>query len=110
MNRDKQSTPEGKFSYEWISGTLKGRADGGGHFRIRDAQDNALAFCYSEHNAVWLTDMLNAAVSETERIAEAERLLGEWLKRADKHPEINEFKGGYQPCLGRATREFLNGK
>ena len=38
---------------------------------------------------------------------EALRLLGEWMKRADKHPEINEFRGGYQPFLGRATREFL---
>ena len=42
------------------------------------------------------------------RLLEAERLLGEWLKRAEAHvATITEFKGGYQPFLTRATKDFL---
>lgn len=37
------------------------------------------------------------------------RLLREWLKKADAHPETREFRGGYQPFLERATREYLEG-
>ena len=48
--------------------------------------------------------------SEAVRLcAEASRLLGEWRKLHAAHcPAIQEFKGGYQPFLDRATREFLD--
>ena len=48
------------------------------------------------------------AVKAENELAQARCLLGEWRKLHAAHrPEIQEFKGGYQPFLDRATREFL---
>lgn len=59
----------GPFSYEFI----KGQNGDGGHYRIRDAKDNALCFCYSEFNAQDVVRLLNASVaSATERIHPSE--------------------------------------
>ncbi len=40
--------------------------------------------------------------------SKADDLLREWLKKAEQFPELNEFRGGYQPFLVRATTDYLN--
>lgn len=44
------------FAYQWVS-----RGRDGGHFRIHDANDNALCFCYSEDNAREVVERLNGS-------------------------------------------------
>lgn len=73
--------------------------------------------CDAVHGLIGEEDFLNALVkvySVRSRFApsasapsEAIRLLREWMKKAKAHPETREFRGGYQPFLERATREFL---
>ena len=47
-------------------------------------------------------------VLNMQRIAELEALLREWLKKAEKFPELQEFRGGYRPFLSKATRAALS--
>jgi len=46
------------FAYEFI----KGKDGGGGHYRIHDARDSAISFCYSEFDAQDVVFGMNAAV------------------------------------------------
>ena len=43
-----------------------------------------------------------------EALQEAEALLRAWLKKAEAFPELQEFRGGYQPFLARTTKAFLS--
>jgi hypothetical protein len=53
-------------------------------------------------------DTPRSETTPNDQLAEAKFLLGEWVKRAEAHSDtITEFKGGYQPFLTRATKEFL---
>lgn len=47
------------YSYEWIERNVNIKQESGGHFRIRDKKDNAIAFCYCEENAKFLVNALN---------------------------------------------------
>lgn len=60
--QNKTCDKQGKFTYEWIADYTNSKY---GHYRIADPRDNAVGFCHSEHNAVLLTDALNAASSAT---------------------------------------------
>ena len=48
---------------------------------------------------------LAAALAEAEALRS---LLREWVKKADKFPELSEFRGGYKPFLLKATRKALS--